>query len=296
MARVTNVTNLPVPLYRALVEDDYDDGGADITATGLLQPPHLAALEHRHAALLSEDAADMARLLIGKAVHAYIARAATGEFDDKRRLFMKVNGWLTSGQTDHVFVNNDGSHEMVDWSPAAHTITDYKTVSVWEYMRGLRVEREQQLNIYAELLRQNGYPISSLSACLIFVDWSPRRARYEKDYPPSSIVDVEIPLWEQDEAQRFIYERIAAHQYARANPDAVECSDEERWASPAKWAVVKNGNSRATKLFDTEAEAEQLAAQLGNARIESREREYARCQDYCKVGALGLCAQWEGER
>ena len=295
---ITNATGLPQPLYRATLSDDYDAGASDITATGLLLPPHLAALERAHPGALTEDVADMARLLIGKAVHAYIARVADDELDDHARLSMMVNGWLVSGQTDHVFTTTDGGGELLVFA-AGHHIRDYKTLSVNEWARGLRVEREQQLNIYAALLRANGYAVSSLGATCIFVDWSPRRARYERDYPPASIVDVEVPLWEPEDAQRFILDRVLAHQAARADPESALCSDEERWASAGEWAVMKEGNKRATKLFPADAYAEACLFALGGGpayNVEQRRREYVRCESYCAVGRAGVCQQWNNER
>ena len=289
--KLTNRTGLPQPLYAALLADDYDAGASDITATQLISPPRMVALERQHADDMEQDVAEMARLLIGKSVHAYIARVATGEFDDKRRLSIMVNDWLVSGQTDHVFANPDGSQELL--TQVNHAIRDYKTMGVGEWMRGLRVEREQQLNIYAELLRANGYAVSGLGATCIFVDWNPKQARLRKDdYPPSSIVDVPVELWPQAQAQAFILDRVLAHQAARA--ELPLCSDEERWARGGQWAVMRAGAKRATKLFDDESEAYALAATIEGAYVESRDKEYARCEDYCRVASW--CIQWGGSR
>lgn len=335
--KLTNVTGLPAPLYAALLADDYDDGGADITATGLLAPPRQKALEVQHRDMLSEDAADMARILIGKALHFYIwwasvkvgwrgvleaARAfltpdglvqltrsiaalsaALSRWDalldnhnDNRRLFIRVAGWLVSGQTDRVSATLGGEVELL--ATTGHTIDDYKTMRVNEWRRGLREEREQQLNVYAELHRANGYEVNRLRAICVFVDFSPRQARMKAaDYPPASIVNVDIPLWPQAQAQAFILDRVLAHQAARRDVESVLCSEKERWAQGGEWAVMKPGAKRSTKNFphDELAAAEALAAEVGGT-VESREREYARCEDWCKVGAMGLCAQWNGER
>jgi hypothetical protein len=304
--KLTNHTNLPLPLYVALRDDDYTRGAANISATGLLQPPRKAALEELHADALEEDAADKAAILIGKAVHAYIAAKATGELSDKRRLMMAVNGWVVSGQTDHV------DDEM--FTVAGGRILDYKSTSVNEWKYGLKEERAQQLNIYAEILRSNGFNnVTGLTAVLIFKDWSATQARYNRgtsltaemlraikgapttDYPPHSIMEVDVPLWPREQAQSFILERVKLHQAARL--ELPLCTDDERWKRDT-WAVRKLGNKSATRLHDTEAEAQAHAAELlaKDSRVpydvEYRPGSPTRCLHYCTVGAMGLCSQY----
>lgn len=287
MTRVTNRTNLPFSLVAA-VRDDYSRGAAQISATGLLAPPRKAALEELHAAELEEDAADKAAILIGKAVHAAIAAHATNDLSDQRRLMMEVSGWVVSGQTDNVddemFTVNGGR------------IIDYKTTSVNEWKFGLREERAQQLNIYAEILRTHGHVVTGLAAVLIFKDWSATQARYGADYPPHSIVEVEVPLWEREEAQRFITERVAAHQAARI--ELPDCTDDERWLRDAQYGVRKRGNTRATKNWPTEAEAKAHAAELNATSnvpytVDFKPGSPLRCISYCTPGAMGFCGQYE---
>ena len=285
MTHITNHTGLPLPLVAALRDDGYSRGeGVNISATGLISPPRKQYLENLYAEQLEEDAADMAAILIGKAVHAYIAAKATGELSDKKRLTMAVNGWVVSGQTDHV---DEG------WVVDGGKIVDYKTTSVNEWKFGLKEEREQQLNIYAELLRSNGYAVAGLAATLIFKDWSATRASYEKDYPPNSIVEVEVPLWDEEKDQAYILERVLLHQQAQEYD--VQCTDEERWLR-LKYAVVKGENKRATKVFEGQEEAEEFAAANPTYRVEVRGGEPLRCLHYCVVGKMGLCQQYLGDQ
>lgn len=327
--RLTNKTNLPIPLYEALRNDDYTRGEANISATGLIAPARKVALEELHAAELEEDAADKAAILIGKAVHAYIAAKATGDLSDKRRLMMAVNGWVVSGQTDHT------DDEM--FTISGGRILDYKTTSVNEWKYGLHEERAQQLNIYAEILRANGFNPTGLTAVMIFKDFSATQAQYGGDYPPHSIVEMDVPLWPREQAQAYIMERVLAHQAAQgwicsaivvgggplnraevcglprdanvhyeAEPCHAfqpfpfpECSDEERWLRDTKWAVMKGGAARATKLHDDKEAATLHATELQAKEprvpysVEFRPGTPTRCVHYCQVGAQGLCSQYE---
>ena len=181
-----------------------------------------------------------------------------------------------------------------------HRVIDWKSTSVNEWKYGLKEERAQQLNIYAEILRSNGYNPTGLTAVLIFKDWSATQARFGGDYPPHSIMEVDVPLWAREQAQAYIIERVRAHQTARV--ELPECSDEERWLRGTKWAVRKLGNKAATKLHDTEAEAVAHAAELYTKdhrvpyEVDFRPGTPIRCMHYCTVGAMGLCEQWANER
>jgi hypothetical protein len=69
------------------------------------------------------------------------------------------------------------------------------------------------------------------------------------------------------------------------------CSPEERWERPAKWALMKVGNKRATSLHDTRESAEiEFEARPGTDwRIEERPAEPIRCAQYCS--ARPVCSQ-----
>jgi len=65
------------------------------------------------------------------------------------------------------------------------------------------------------------------------------------------------------------------------------CTPEERWDSPSKYAVMKNGVKRAVRLFDIQEEADQLATSKGAGHyVEVRKGESRRCRSYC------LCRQF----
>lgn len=279
---VTNTTSLPEPLFKAVTTAPYTRGESDISATALIDSPRKVALEEKYRGILSEDISQMGAMIGGNAFHAYVK--GPGELDDALRLTMKVNGWVVSGQTDHV----TGDH-----------IIDYKTCRVAKYMRGLNKGHEDweaQLNIYAELLRQNGYEVNKLSICAWLKDWSVENAGYENGYPSSDIVMIDIPLWPASQAQEYIINRVLAHQAARVS--LPQCSPEELWGEDT-WAVMRPGAKRASKVEKTEQDAQgwiDSKREAGDAAeywIEYRQGEPRRCRFYCNVGKAGLCEQYE---
>ena len=101
-----------------------------------------------------------------------------------------------------------------------------------------------------------------------------------------------MPLWTLEGQERYIKARLEAHK--ALNP---QCSTEERWLRGEKWAVYKNNNKKAFKLFDTEEEAQKLIAAVGpdeTLRLEYRQGSYNRCKQFCIVS--DYCPQWQAEK
>ena len=276
--KLTNETNLPAPLYAAALAAPYSRGESDISATALIQPPRKVALEERHAALLAMDVSRMGAMIGGNAFHAYVQ--GDGEWDDAARLSIRVNGWIVSGQTDHV----DGTK-----------IVDYKTCRASKVAGNLIDEWEKQLNIYAELRRAHGYVVESLEVCAWLKDWSVEVAeRSSGDYPQADLVVVPIPLWDSARAQAYILERVLLHQEARIS--LPECPEDELWRDK-EWAVVKSGAAKAYRTYATEAEANEALGRMGDGYyVRFTKQEPRRCRFYCDVGRHGLCAQWNADR
>lgn len=160
-------------------------------------------------------------------------------------------------------------------------LSDYKLTSVWKLIKGDMDEWTQQLNIYAAILRHNGYPVKQVQVIALLRDWSKREAERDPFYPQAQVVNVNLPLWDHERAVAFIRMRIAAHEAAKtALP---ECTPAERWAKDPVWAVKKKGAKRAVKLFATEDEARTFIGLDNALSLEYRPGESVRCQAYCSA-------------
>ena len=277
----TNKYNLPQPIVDAITNDSYDNGGADISASSLLNAPRIFALEKQHAGSLTEDVADSLPALLGTAVHDLLEKHDNTGITEKR-LFMKREGWLVSGKFDR-FVYTDTE------------LQDYKTTRADAFAAKQREgfkEWEQQLNIYKRLMEENHLAVSSLAVVVILVDWSPMRKARSEDYPPHPIVRVPLPIWNPVEADQWINSRIRLFQAALK--DLPLCTDEERWQRGNPYKVIKKGRKRAVKTFPTQAEAEMwVGAQSDYATMSIIHEPPApiRCQNYCPVASV--CEQWK---
>lgn len=213
----TNVHSLPDPVVRALSYDDYDRVG-DISVTGLLRPAQVAYLEEQHAADLTEDVSDRIWQLFGSVAHGVLYRATDqSAVIAEKRLTMEVEGWTIAGKADIYDTNTK-------------VITDYKTTSVWSviFEPDGKAEHVAQLNLYRLLLESNGYPVEGLQVINILRDWSKRDSVKRNDYPRIPIHVTPIPLWSREQAEKYLVERVRAHQQGRKG-HYQDCTDEERW-------------------------------------------------------------------
>lgn len=282
--RFTNNANLPEPIVQAVTRDPYSKGLSDFSVTELLQPPRARALKKLHRNEIIEDVSDRLFALCGQVGHGILERAA-GDLIVERRFFAKVATFTISGQADLIITGETAE------------LTDYKFCSVWTMLNGVKPEWTQQANILRYLASEDVVPIdiSKASIVAIFRDWSKPKASREKDYPQSQVKVFPVEIWPMEKTEQFLCERISAH--IMAEKILPLCTDEERWRSPEKWALMKKGNKRAIKLYDTSKQAEAslpTGITAKNYFIEHRPGESKRCEFYCL--AAPWCNQFKQEK
>ena len=273
--RITNKYGFPDALVRAVESDPYDRGLSDFTVTELIDSPRIAQLLREHDHEIEEDVSDRIWALLGQAVHTILERAET-EARVEERLYAKVGGVTIGGQFDRLALEENG------------ILQDYKVTSVWSVIYG-KDSWAQQLNINRFLAEQNGLKVRRLEIVAILRDWQKREAQRNRDYPDHQVVRIPIVTWPKKKLDTYLKSRIKVHQDAAKNLPL--CTDEERWARPTKFAVMKRGLKKASRLCDTEEEAKKAAKFIPGAYVQVRPGEYPRCQDYCAVAQF--CSQWK---
>jgi len=283
---ITNNLGLPEQMHRAAIKifGKYDRGDAQISITGMSDPPRKAVLEMLHEDELEEDLSDVIWALLGSSMHqifheSFDTETATAEHFAEQRLYATMQGWKVSGALDHY----ENGH-----------IQDWKLTSVYSVKNGKpKREWEEQANGYAWLLRENGLPADTAEVVVILRDWSKMDSFKDHSYPRHQVTRIPVPLWTPEEAETWVMQRVMAHQAAMH--DLPFCTPEEQWARPGKWAVVKRGQKRAVRLHDTHAEAAKHVQQLGGDHfVESRPGMAVRCQAYCS--AAPFCTQYHTQK
>ena len=287
--KLTNKSNLPNVIKRAVVNDPYDSSGSDISTTRLITPPRIRVLEARHWDEIEEDISDKIFALLGSSVHHVIERAVTDEDIAELRLFHEVNGWTLSGQFD--LLTSKGE------------LIDFKVTSAWAALDALKngkSEWEQQLNVLDYLSRHTDHSlknylgktlkVKSLSIMAILRDWSKMKTMTSKDYPKKQVVMIPVRQWSEEEQDNFVLARIKAHQEAEVGELPV-CSAKERWRKDDKYAIMKDGRKTALRLLDTKDQVKQYLKD--NKLVEGkgctvvlRAGEDIRCQSYCRVNSF----------
>ncbi len=276
--RYTNDHNIDAPIAEAIATNAfYDEHDADISISQLVAPARQKALALLHDDEIVEDVSSGLWALLGSAVHVVIEQRGKSDYSTltEERFFMDVLGWRVSGKPD--VLTSKG------------ILIDYKVTSVWSFLLGEKPDWEMQLNFYAELLRRNGYEIKGLKISAILRDWTVSKV-YDQGYPKIPFMSVEVPLWSPEQAALELDIRVREHQAARGGV-LPECTPQERWHQPDKWAAMKSGNIRATKVFDEELLCLDFANTLKGGYVEHRPGRDSRCAEYCS--AAPFCEQYQ---
>lgn len=278
-----NESNLPAPIVSAVTEDAYKKSG-EFSVSGLIKPPQVLQLTTRHEAKIVADVKNQLHVLLGKAMHAILEMAGQRHLTHlvEQELVTRVSGVAVSGRPDCVALE-DG------------VLTDYKTTSVWSFLRGVKSEWVAQLNVYAWMLREKGVAVSRLQVVALLRDWTSSKI-HENDYPPCGMMVVPVVLWTDQECRAYVETRVSAHVVARDLPDdeLPQCTAEERWERPPQFVVMKTKDAKRAAVATedgkplTEAQAAEIAAEKGMV-VARRAGESVRCARFCK--ALPFCRQ-----
>jgi hypothetical protein len=272
---LTNKYDLPEAFVRAVEFNDYNAGKSDITVTQLIGPELPLMLKDIYEDEIEDDVSDRLWSLLGSAVHNVLERAAGASELVEKRMYREAGGWVIGGQFDNLDL-------------LSGTLTDYKLTSVWSVIGETKQDWINQLNVLRWILEANNVQVNKLQIVAMLRDWSRTKALGDNDYPQSNVVVIDIPI--NPDVDTYVHDRVLGHQAARLLADngyeenILECSPEERWEKPSKWAVMKKGLKRAVKLHNTEEGANKHAEELGSAAyVEFRQGERTRCEHYCQV-------------
>lgn len=280
--KITNRSNFPDALVRAVTNDPYNKGECDFSVTELLKPPRMRALALKHKDELEEDVEDRIWALLGQVVHGILERANMLDLCEKR-FFASFSGFVVSAQIDSLELDENG------------VLTDWKCTTAYKFKEGEPPpdDYEAQLNMQLEILRQNGLDAKALQIVGILRDYSPSKRRSDPNYPQKRVKKMPIPIWPREKTVAFIEERIALHLVAEK--ELPECDQEERYntgSNAPHWKVIKKGAARSTKNHSNQISAEEYAKSLGPAfSVVHFPGVNVRCEDYCS--AAPFCEQFK---
>lgn len=267
--KVTNKLNLPAAFVSAVDNSRHNKEGC-ISATTLNKGTKEIILTDRHFDELTEDVSERIWALWGTAVHSIFENQKDSGF--KEEFFsVPVLGMTVTGRVDYYDMEKE-------------TVVDWKTASVWKVQYADFADWEAQGLTYAWLMKQSGLTVKKCRFIALLKDHSKSKAKIDASYPQSPVYVYEFSV--TDEKLNGIGAKIL-HKIAdvleaeKKNDDEIPaCSESERWASPDKWALMKEGRKTAIKLYDNEEEAEAQMTEKG-LYVEHRAGVSRKCEDYC---------------
>ena len=264
----------------------YSSGNSDFTATSLLKPPLIYALEKEHE--FEEDAADNLASLDGTALHNCIEHQLT---DDPRylvehRFYRTVHVPNAPGKKKNFII----SAQIDVYDKETKVLWDSKRSKIFKWIKGNFYDYEAQMNIQRFLMKEKYEEPEEMKIAFFPKDHDRNKAKWDKDYPDVAFTPIDIPKWHDDDVVDFIRTSIVEKLYALRGHKRL-CTPEERWQRPSAWAVMRKGRKSAIRVFDTEGEAEDylksltndLTKKVGGEYIEHRPGEDVRCTGFCPV-------------
>jgi hypothetical protein len=272
--KITNKYNLPNAFVN-LSEDVRKPVPLQYSATTILKPTRMVILERRHFDEIEIDVSDSIWLVFGTAVHKILEATNEKGFVEKAMEYNVDGTYKLTGRVD--LYNTDTC-----------SVEDYKTASTWKVIYEEFDDWKKQGLIYAWLLTKAGYYVSNLKFHALLKDWTARDKRLADSkntfYPEHPIYTwhYQVKTSDLEDIEKFImarFKELIASEKLDDNSLPL-CTPEERWNSGDKFAVKKQGNVKATKVFNNEQDALAFANTNGMV-VEKREGEDRRCQDYC---------------
>ena len=288
--KITNKSNLPKVIERAVINDPYDSSGSNISTTRLIAPPRIRVLEMRNWDLIEDDVSNRIFSLLGQSVHHILERSKLKVDLAERRLFYKddkiTNGWTLSGQFDLLSRQGD--------------LTDFKVTSAWAALDALtngKAEWENQLNVLDFLCRKNQktltrykkeVKVKSLNIMAILRDWSKLKVMQSDNYPRKQVVMIPIRRWSEEEQENYVQARIKLHQDAEKADQLPLCTAKERWRKEDSYALMLDNRKTARRVLPTREEMDKYMKENKyvegqGCRVVFRAGEDVRCQHYCSV-------------
>lgn len=284
--KITNRLNLPEALVKAVSVERHNKPGS-YSATTLLKGVKETILQERHWEELETDVSDSIWAVWGTAVHAIFENMKDNTFHEEY-FEQEVNGLLITGRVDSYDLENE-------------TLNDWKTASVYKIMKQDFKDWRRQGLIYAWLMNKAGLKVRKCRFIALLKDHSKTKAKTDAGYPQSPTFVYEFDVTEDAlvEVGHFIEQKVNALKFNYELPDdeISECTADERWCDPPKFAVMKKGRKTALKLFDDETLANafiELQPDKTACSVEYRPSISRKCSEYC--ACHNFCNFWKNEQ
>lgn len=287
-----NTKNIPEEMAAALTYRERRSYVKDAfaSASQLCAPSYSWAIFNRlksNGATLERDLYRSWASAQGTAIHSLLEEANKDREDviQKTTFVGEFGEFKISGEPD-IYYKETGKLIDLKTTSVSNPLND-ETINHWAL----------QTNIYAALLRIAGHEVNKISIIVAFKDWREVEVSRSTKYPESPIMEIELPVWGQEEVEKTIIEKCENMKkvwneigYESAAP----CTPAERWETPTTYAIQKEDAKRASKVAESREEADAWLATKRDKyayQVVVREGERKRCANWCDVSAH--CPDWK---
>jgi len=315
LTKYTNYTGISLPLAVWLAADDYDfdPKGKSISVTALLKSPRQILLRERitEKDITPPDIADRIAPRLGHAVHDSIEKAWLKDYrkamgllgyPDKLIDRIRINPNPDDLKEDDipVYLEIRGSRKLGNYTLSGKfdqcidgELNDTKTTSVYAYMKDSKADDFILQGSLYRWIHQDIVTSDTMTINYVFTDWSRGFAKSRPGYPENRVASVEYELMSLKETEAWIRNKI---KFLEENADKSEqelpyCTDKELWRSEPEWKYYSNPaktDGRSTKNFDNAREAYAHKAKAGKGVIIEVPGKVKACS-YCPV--FDICTQ-----
>lgn len=295
--KITNKHGAHESVVESFKRDEYDGHDSFATASTLHDSVRIFWLFKKHYDEIERDVSDLTAMQDGTDFHDRMERhnrlyypEAYPDIDWSWRIENRL-------EADVLGVTISGKYDLIDPN---NNIIDYKNTKIWDIiMDNTKASYERQLNILAWLVQKN-YPDLELGDLYIqykLKDHSRTQADRDRKYPQSNLPLVKYPKWSFEEQDRYVHERVQLFIDNKDGDDSTlpPCTEEEVWASPTTYAVMKHGRKSALRVLDSYEEAGAWMRDNKGDYIDTRQGEWKRCKTYCPVARFCSMNPYRGE-
>lgn len=311
-----NASNIPLTMAVWLAADYGYDLVYDpmvYSATDLLKPIKslLLTREIKDNTLPTEtvEIADLAPARLGTAVHTDVERAWTENhqealvalgYPDAMISRVRLNPVNADPKNINIYIEQRTAKQVGKYTVSGKfdfvvegRVRDIKTTKTYNWIHGGNNHKYMMQGSIYRWLNPDIITDDFMSVDYAFTDWTPLQAQVNKDYPPSRILSKELELLPIQVTDDYVHARLDLIDALTGAPqaDMPDCTPDELWQMPTKYAFYRKAtNKKATKLYDSLAEANQANTDIGNTGAVVHRPSTPKFCTYCDGSSICLQA------
>lgn len=318
MTTYSNRSNIPLSMAVFLASDSYDHNPDPntISATTLLKPTRQIILSGRVPESLGvTDISALVQSRMGQSIHDGIERSWVHDFKAslaKLGYSQKVIDLVRINPTPEqlrdepdcipIYLEQRASKQFGKWKVSGKfdfigdgRVEDFKSTSTYSWTAGNKDDDYIMQGSIYRVLNPEKITQDVMAIQFLFTDFSPLRARTEKNYPPGRTAERLFKLKSIPETEAFIRGKLADLErfWDVDQAELPLCSDKELWRSEPVYkfyakAETAAAGGRSTKNFDNLHDANVFLSTKGSGVIKEVPGQPTACK-YC--AAFPICTQ-----